>query len=87
MEILKEKLAKELVEYAKKYMDEFKLYFNSPNRKNHFPYIDRVLPAGNDINNIKSLCYFNINPRKKAVFKCQPGKNLKDSVKEDKWEL
>jgi antitoxin YefM len=49
------------MEYAEEYMNEFKLYFNSPNRKNHFPYIYRVLLAGNDISSIKSLCSFNIN--------------------------
>jgi hypothetical protein len=61
LETLKIKLADTLREYAEEYMNEFKLYFNSPNRKNHFPYIYRVLLAGNDANNIKSLCSFNIN--------------------------
>jgi hypothetical protein len=61
LEALKIKLVEELIEYAEEYMNEFKLYFNSPNRKNHFPYIYRVLLAGNDISSVKSLCSFNIN--------------------------
>jgi len=67
LETLKVKLAQELMEYAEEYMNEFKLYFNSPNRKNHFPYIYRVLLAGNDINNIKSLCSFNTDSKKRVV--------------------
>jgi len=67
LETLKVKLVSDLREYAEEYINEFKLYFNSPNRKNHFPYIYRVLLAGNDTNNIKSLCSFNINPKKRAV--------------------
>lgn len=67
LETLKVKLAQELIEYAEEYMNEFKLYFSSPNRKNHFPYIYRVLLAGNDINNIKNLCSYNINSNKRVV--------------------
>ena len=33
----------DLMEYANEYMDNFALYFNSPNRKKHFPYIYKVL--------------------------------------------
>ena len=61
LETLKIKLAEELMEYSEEYMNEFKLYFNSPDRKNHFPYIYRVLLAGNDISRVKSLFSFNIN--------------------------
>ena len=67
LETLKVKLAQELMEYAEEYMNEFKLYFNSPNRKNHFPYIYRVLLAGNDINNIISFFSYNTGSKKKAV--------------------
>ena len=67
LETLKVKLAQDLLEYAEEYMNEFKLYFNSPNRKNHFPYIYRVLLAGNDISSIKSLCAFNIKSNKRVV--------------------
>jgi hypothetical protein len=67
LETLKVKLAQDLTEYAEEYMKEFKLYFNSPNRKSHFPYIYRVLLTGNDVNNIERLCSFNINSKKKVV--------------------
>jgi uncharacterized protein YbcC (UPF0753/DUF2309 family) len=66
-ESLKVKLAEELIEYAEEYLNEFRLYFNSPNRKNHFPYIYRALLAGNDINKIKSFFSFSINLKKKVV--------------------
>ena len=32
-------LAEELIEYADEYFSEFPLYFNSTNRKSHFPYV------------------------------------------------
>jgi hypothetical protein len=67
LETLKTKLADDLREYAEEYMNEFKLYFNSPNRKNHFPYIYRVLLAGNDANYIKSLYSFSINSKKRVL--------------------
>jgi hypothetical protein len=67
LETLKTQLADDLREYAEEYMNEFKIYFNSPNRKNHFPYIYRVLLAGNDDNNIRNLCSFNINSNKRAL--------------------
>lgn len=38
-------LARELIEYAQDYINEFQLYYNSKNRKLHFPYILRVLLA------------------------------------------
>lgn len=36
-------LAKDLMDYANEYMDEFEVYYRSRNRKNHFPYIVKVL--------------------------------------------
>ncbi len=36
-------LAKDLMDYANEYMDEFELYYRSRNRKDHFPYIVKVL--------------------------------------------
>lgn len=36
-------LAEELVEYAREYFEEFQLYYHSPNRQPHFPYILAVL--------------------------------------------
>ena len=67
MESLKVKLAEELMEYAEEYINEFTLYFNSPNRKNLFPYIYRVLLAGNDISKIKSLFPYSIKLENKIV--------------------
>ncbi len=40
-------LAKELIEYAQEYNDEFSYYYNSLNRKSHFPYILHVLIQDN----------------------------------------
>jgi hypothetical protein len=50
------KLAEELVEYAVEYYDQFQLYFNANNRKQHFPYILRVLLA-EDLDEVKALIY------------------------------
>src|SRR5699024_4697700 len=41
-------LADELIEYAHEYMDNFNLYFNSPNRRNHFKFIMNVLIQENE---------------------------------------
>jgi len=50
------KLAEELVEYAMEYYDKFQLYFSSNNRKEHFPYILRVLLA-EDLDEVKELIH------------------------------
>lgn len=42
IEQLKQTLLQDLVEYASEYMDNFDLYFKSPNRKAHFPYVYKV---------------------------------------------
>ena len=39
------KMAEELIEYSQDYFDQFALYFNSTNRKKHFPYIMKVVLA------------------------------------------
>lgn len=44
----------ELIEYANEYQDNFKLYFNAPNRRDQFPYIMNVL-AQDNTEDIKSL--------------------------------
>lgn len=44
----------ELIEYAHEYQDNFNLYFNSPNRRDHFPYIMNVLIQEDD-EEVKSL--------------------------------
>ena len=43
LETLKEALAKEMVEYANEYENEFALYFNVPNRRAHAPYVLNIL--------------------------------------------
>lgn len=36
-------IIEELINYAEDYMADFNKYFNSPNRKHHFPYVMNVL--------------------------------------------
>jgi archaeosine-15-forming tRNA-guanine transglycosylase len=36
-------LAKELIDYADDYFNNFQLYFQSPNRRSHFPHVLAVL--------------------------------------------
>ena len=43
MEAAKKALARELMEYAQEYFNEFQLYFYSLNRQPHFPYVLKVL--------------------------------------------
>ena len=40
---LKVKLISELLVYCEEYMNEFQKYYHSDNRKNHFPYVYKVL--------------------------------------------
>lgn len=47
-------LANELVEYAQDYFDEFDLYYRTPNRQEHFPYLLKVLLMS-DTSEIESL--------------------------------
>ncbi|SHH24355.1 Antitoxin of toxin-antitoxin, RelE / RelB, TA system [Thermosyntropha lipolytica DSM 11003] len=42
-----EAMRKELKEYAEEYYENFRLYYNSPNRKGHWPYVLKVLLADN----------------------------------------
>ncbi len=65
MESLKLELVKELLEYSEEYMNEFSLYYNSPNRKNHFPYVYRAILASGDIEKVKKLFYLNFQSKKK----------------------
>ena len=39
-------LGKGLLEYAEEYLDEFKLWNGSPNRKKHLPYVLKALTLG-----------------------------------------
>lgn len=66
MESLELELARELLEYSEEYMNEFVLYYNSPNRKNHFPYVYRVILASDDIEKVKKLFSFHLQSKKKA---------------------
>jgi antitoxin YefM len=47
-------LAEELLEYAQDYINSIQLYFNAPNRKNHFPYVMNVL-LQDDITGVRNL--------------------------------
>jgi antitoxin YefM len=47
-------LANELVEYAQDYFAEFDLYYRTPNRQEHFPYLLKVLLMS-DTSEIESL--------------------------------
>lgn len=49
-----QKLAEDLLEYAQDYMNNFKLLYNSSNRKTHYPYVLKVLLASS-IEEIKSF--------------------------------
>lgn len=49
-----------LVEYANEYQENFNLYFDSPNRRDQFPYIMNVLAQEN-------------TEQAKGLIKCQVG--------------
>lgn len=66
IETLEFELARELSEYSEEYMNEFALYYGSPNRKNHFPYVYRVILASDDIEKIKNLFSLDIQSKKKV---------------------
>ncbi len=63
---LEDKLADELKEYSKEYMDEFKIHYYNPNRKKHFPYIYRISLQSGDREKIKKLFSISIEPTKKV---------------------
>jgi len=67
MESLELELARELIEYSEEYINEFGLYYNSPNRKNHFAYIYRTMLASDDIEKVKKLFSFNSKLKRKAI--------------------
>jgi sporulation protein YlmC with PRC-barrel domain len=66
IESLKIELAKELKEYSEEYIDEFRLYYNSTNRKNHFPYVYRTILVSDDIGKVKELFSLSFKLKKKA---------------------
>ena len=63
---LEEKLANELIEYSEEYMDEFKVHYYSPNRKNHFPYVYRTSLQSGDMEKVKKLFSISVEPARKA---------------------
>ena len=54
IEEAKDDLAKQLLEYAHEYYEEYGLYSRSPNRKKHLTYVLKLL-AINDFKRIKGL--------------------------------
>lgn len=55
-------LARDLLEYAKTYYEDFELYVHAPNRLRHLPYVMRALALG--------------TPQKtREMILCQAGKN------------
>lgn len=44
---LKNLMAQEILDYAEDYFEQFTLYYNSPNRQKHFPYVLKVILANN----------------------------------------
>lgn len=63
---LEEKLANELIEYSEEYMNEFKIHYYSPNRKNHFPYVYRISLQSGDMEKVKKLFSVSTKPAGKA---------------------
>ncbi len=66
IESLKTELAMELIEYSEEYMNEFKLYYNSLNRRKHFPYVFKVSLVLDDIEKVKKLFSFTYRSKEKA---------------------
>ncbi|HHK5541911.1 TPA: hypothetical protein ACQUHO_004448 [Bacillus cereus] len=52
-------LAIELIEYAQDYSDNIQLYYNAPNRREHFPFIMNVL-LQDDLDGVISLIHADI---------------------------
>lgn len=53
MDSLEAELAKELIEYSEDYMNDFRFYYESSNRKSHFPYVFRTYLLSDDIDKVK----------------------------------
>lgn len=54
LEALKKEIANDLAEYAEEYMENFELYFQSFNRRSHFPYLLKV-SVQNDSHEVEKL--------------------------------
>jgi uncharacterized protein YbcC (UPF0753/DUF2309 family) len=59
-ETLKEKLAREIIEYSQEYLEDFKTHYYSPNRRKHFPYIYRASLYSGNVDRVKDM--ITINP-------------------------
>lgn len=44
---MKNLMAQEILDYAEDYFEQFNLYYNSPNRQKHFPYVLKAILANN----------------------------------------
>lgn len=50
-----EVMCDDLIEYAEEYMENFDMYYHSPNRKAHFPYVYKVIAHESDRDKIKAI--------------------------------
>ncbi len=50
-----EVICDELIEYADEYMENFDMYYHSSNRKDHFPYVYKVVAHESDRDKIKTI--------------------------------
>ena len=66
MDSLEADLAKELIEYSEDYMNDFRFYYESSDRKSHFPYVFRTYLLSDDIDKVKKIFSSSIKIRKKV---------------------
>jgi len=66
MDTLEHELAKELIDYSEDYLDDFRFYYESSNRKSHFPYVFRAYLLSDDIGRVKEIFSSNIKIGKKV---------------------
>lgn len=52
VDLLREKIFKELLEYSREYMDEFQMHYHSTNRASHFPYVQKILVNENRVSDV-----------------------------------
>ena len=74
MDSLEAELAKELIEYSEDYMNDFRFYYESSNRKSHFPYVFRTYLLSDDIDKVKKY-FLPISKSGRKSVKCQHGGN------------
>ena len=55
-----EQLTIDVIEYSEEYMNNFNMYYHSPNRRDHFPYIYKVAAQGDDIKKVRGLFEINV---------------------------